>query len=134
MLENGKYAAWFKTANGQGTGIVVLTNGEIAGQDSVIAYSGFYEQDGDQFTATVRTRRYCEGQPSLFGTDEVELKLLGKSTGLMVVCSGTTEQAPGLVFQATLIRVQEAPSVLNAERPPIPPFDPLKMPRIRAGR
>jgi hypothetical protein len=131
MLENGRYAAWFETAHGQGTGVVVLTDGEITGQDTVIAYSGFYEQDGDLFTATVRIRRYCEGQPSLFGIDDVELRLRGKSTGKMAVCTGTTEQVPGLVFQATLIRAQEAPSDLKAERPPIPPFDALKMPKMR---
>jgi len=134
MLKNGKYAAWFKTPNGQGTGIVVLTNGEIAGQDSVIAYSGFYEQDGDEFTATVRIRRFCEGQPSVFGIDNVELRLCGKSTGSIAVCTGTTEQVPGLVFQATLIRAQEIPSGFGAARPLIPPFDPLKMPKIRGSR
>jgi hypothetical protein len=134
MLENGKYAAWFKTPNGQGTGIVFLTNGEIAGQDSVIAYSGFYEQDGDQFTATLRIRRFREGQPSLFGLDNVELRLCGESSGRIAVCTGTTEQVPGLVFQATLIRAQEMPSGLNAARPPIPPFDPLKMPKMRGSR
>jgi hypothetical protein len=131
MLENGRYAAWFKTPHGQGTGVVVLTNGEIAGQDSFIAYSGSYEQDGDLFTATVRIRRYCEGPPSLFGIDDVELRLRGKSTGMMAVCTGTTEQVPGLVFQATLIRAQEVPPGLKAERPPIPPFDALKMPKMR---
>jgi hypothetical protein len=36
-----------------------------------------------------------------------------------------------LAFQATLIRTQEVPSGVKAERPPIPPFDALKMPKMR---
>jgi hypothetical protein len=72
MVEDGKYAVWFKTALGQGTGVVTLAKGRITGGDTVIAYSGSCEQHGDHFTAIVRTRRYCAGQPSVFGIDEVE--------------------------------------------------------------
>ena len=129
MLENGKYAAWFKTPKAQGTGFVTLTNGQITGEDTVIAYSGSYEQDGSRFIAVVRTRRYCEGQPSVFGVDEVELKLEGRSTGAMVVCSGTTEQAPGLTFEATLIRSRDQLPERNS--PPIVPFDATKWPKVQ---
>jgi hypothetical protein len=129
MLENGRYAAWFKTPTGQGTGFVTLTNGQITGEDTVIAYSGSYELEGNRFIAVVQTRRYCEGQPSVFGVDEVELKLEGRSTGALVVCSGTTEHAPGLTFEATLIRSRDQLPERNS--PPIFPFDATKLPKVQ---
>lgn len=36
MLKDGTYAAWFKTALGQGTGIVHLAHGKIWGRDSAV--------------------------------------------------------------------------------------------------
>lgn len=133
MLEDGKYIAWFKTALAQGTGVVTLANGQITGEDTVIAYSGSYEQNGDGFTAVVRTRRYCEGQPSVFGVDEVELKLEGRSAGQMVVCKGTAEQAPGLIFEATLIRSRDqAPAKENTREGTA--FRSTKLPKLRGAR
>jgi hypothetical protein len=109
MLQDGEYAAWYKTPRGEGTGIVHLANGEITGGDSVLSYSGWYKVDEDRFTAVLTTRRHAAGQPSLFGIDEVELRLAGKSTGVTASCAGTATQAPELPFQATLIRVQTSP-------------------------
>jgi hypothetical protein len=135
MLENGRYSVWFKTSRAQGTGIVFLENGKITGQDTVIAYSGTYEQHGDNFTAVVRAWRYREGQPSVFGVDEVELKLVGRSTSTIVTCSGTTDQAPGVTFEATLIRSHDqSPSKPASGSPPIVPFDAAKFPKARGGR
>ena len=133
MVEDGKYVVWFKTAPGQGTGIVTLAKGRITGGDTVIAYSGSYEQNGDHFTAVVRTGRYCVGQPSVFGIDEVELKLEGRSTGQMVVCKGTAEQAPGLIFEATLIRSRDQVPAKEADRE-APAFRPTKLPKLRGAR
>ena len=133
MVEDGKYVVWFKTALGQGTGVVTLANGQITGGDTVIGYSGSCEQDGDHFTAVVRTRRYCEGQPSIFGIDVVELKLEGTSAGQMVVCKGTAEQAPGLTFEATLIRSRDQTPVQEDNRE-APAFHPTKLPKLRGAR
>jgi hypothetical protein len=107
MIQNGEYVAWFKTPAGEGTGIVYLANGDISGGDSVLSYSGCYEVDQDCFTATLCTRRHTAGHPSLFGIDEVEIKLTGQSKGTTAHCSGTAKQAPELPFHATLIRVQD---------------------------
>jgi hypothetical protein len=135
MLEDGKYVVWVRTALAQGTGIVMLTKGRITGEDTVIAYSGSYEQDGDHFTATVRTRRYGEGQPSVFGVDEVELQLEGRSAGQMVVCKGTAAQAPGLVFEATLIRSREqAPAIVASQPSPTPAVRITALPKFRGTR
>ncbi|MGY4373287.1 hypothetical protein ACVWZ3_000926 [Bradyrhizobium sp. i1.3.6] len=40
MLRDGKYAAWFRTPRGQGTGIVDLAEGRISGRDSFFTYGG----------------------------------------------------------------------------------------------
>jgi hypothetical protein len=116
MLRDGEYAAWFKTPRGEGTGIVFLANGKIAGGDSVLSYSGTYEVHEDRFTATLSTKRFAAGHPTLFGVDEIELKLTGHINGVTASCSGMAEQAPELPFHATLIRVQDQPLCTDRTR------------------
>jgi hypothetical protein len=113
MLQDGQYAAWFKTPRGEGTGILHLANGKISGGDSVLTYSGSYQVDEDRFTAVVSTRRHAAGQPALFGIDEVQIEVSGKSTGTTASCVGAAKQAPEMSFQATLIRVQ-TPSLASS--------------------
>jgi hypothetical protein len=103
MLRNGSYSAWFRTPQGEGTGIVVLNNGKLTGGDAVLAYTGTYFQNGDRFSASVRTRRHSPGQASIFGVDKLDLTLTGKSTPTTASCTGTAKQAPGLTFVATLV-------------------------------
>jgi hypothetical protein len=112
MLRDGRYAAWFRTSLGEGTGIVDLANGIVSGRDSMFSYSGSYEVEGDQFTAVVTTRRHAAGPPTVFGIDEVEVKLKGRSNGRMASCSGTAEQVPGVACEATLF--------LSEDQPPAP--------------
>lgn len=75
MLENGKYSTWFRTPLGEGTGVVLLRDGEITGGDTVLAYKGTYSQDGDAFTVDIATKRHTPGQSSVFGIDNVDLTL-----------------------------------------------------------
>jgi hypothetical protein len=105
MLVNGKYSAWFRTPLGEGTGIVVLQGGTVSGADTVIAYSGSYNQDGDDFIADISIKRHTPGQLSVFGIDDVEIALTGKSTGTVASCRGESRQAPGMTFEATLVRM-----------------------------
>lgn len=128
MLREGKYAAWFRTPHGQGTGIVHLAAGRISGSDSFFTYGGSYRFDDDQrFTAVLTTRRHAEGPSTLFGRDEVEVELSGVCSGAMATCSGTAREAPGVMFEATLIYSQDdAPAAdargavvkLNADKLP----------------
>ncbi|WGD50692.1 hypothetical protein QA641_34665 [Bradyrhizobium sp. CB1650] len=127
MLRDGKYAAWFRTARGQGTGIVHLTEGRISGSDSFFTYGGSYHVEENRFTAVLTTRRHAEGPPSVFGPDEVEVNLSGVCKGAMATCSGTAREAPDVKFEATLIYSQEDAPVadakcavvkLNADKPP----------------
>ncbi|QQO13582.1 hypothetical protein JJB99_29940 [Bradyrhizobium diazoefficiens] len=107
MLRDGKYAAWFRTPRGQGTGVVHLAEGRISGSDSFFTYGGSYRVDEQRFTAVLTTKRYAEGPPTLFGPDEVEVELSGLCSGAMATCSGTAREAPGVKFEATLIYSQE---------------------------
>jgi hypothetical protein len=108
MHRDGRYAVWFKTPRGEGTGIVHLANGRISGGDSFFTYSGSYEIDDDRFTAALTTTRHAAGPPDLFGLDEVEVELAGRFNGRLASCSGTAKQAPDLPFQATLIASEDA--------------------------
>ena len=63
--------------------------------------------DGSRFTATLTTHRHASGQPSVFGVDEVEIRLVGTAIGNFAFCSGELERVPGMLFEATLIPVQE---------------------------
>ena len=118
MVRDGSYVVWFRTPHGTGTGIVHLSEGRISGGDAFIAYTGSYEQDGDRFTATLSTKRHTAGQPTLFGVDEVELKLTGSSSETIAICSASADQMPGIAFEATLIldRQQE----VRAQQPTAP--------------
>jgi hypothetical protein len=129
MLENGNYSAWFRTPNGDGTGIVILFNGTIIGGDSFFEYSGWYEQSGDRLTAIVRTRRLCDGPPAVFGIDEVELKLEGRCQGQLGIFAGASEQAPCVSVEVTLMPRRDD---LSAAAEPIHqarPFDAAKLPK-----
>jgi hypothetical protein len=97
---------------GEGTGVIELNDGKVTGGDTGLAYTGSYVADGDKFTAFIATKRHTLGQPSIFGLgiDEVSLTLTGKSTPTTASCTGTAEQAPGLAFEAVLVRMADEPS------------------------
>ena len=48
-------------------------------------------------------------QPSVFGIgiDDVNLTLTGKSTPTTASCTGAAKQAPGVTFEAVLVRVAD---------------------------
>lgn len=108
MLKDGRYSVWFKTSTGGGTGVVALTHGKISGGDTVLSYTGHYEQTGDQFRAVVATERHSQGQPSVFGIDNVDIALIGRSNeGPTASCAGTVKQAPDVIFEVTLVRMAD---------------------------
>ena len=107
MLKDGKYSVWFRTPLAEGTGVVVLApNGRLSGGDTVLSYTGHWRTDGEQFEATVFTARHSPGQPSVFGVDDLDISLTGRSKGgVTASCKGTAKQAPGLMLDATLVRM-----------------------------
>jgi hypothetical protein len=111
MLRNGSYSAWFRTQRGEGTGIVELNDGKITGGDTVLTYTGSYVEDGDAFTALIATHRHSQGQPSVFGIDNVDLTLTGNSAATTTAsCTGTVRQIADMTFEAVLIRISDLPS------------------------
>ncbi|WP_407175391.1 hypothetical protein [Bradyrhizobium sp. STM 3562] len=128
MLTDGHYVAWFRTELGQGTGRVLLKDGKVFGGDTVISYSGSYQVEGTKFTAVLKTSRHAAGQSSVFGIDEVEIKLAGTAMGTFATCSGEVEQVPGMLFQVTLMPVRtEAERVERRYNPA--DFDPQRLPK-----
>jgi hypothetical protein len=115
MLRDGKYAAWFRTPRGQGTGVVDLIEGRISGRDSFFTYGGTYQVDQLRFTAVLTVKRHAEGNPSVFGPDEVEVALSGVCSGAVATCSGTAKEAPDVQFEATLIYSQEDAQASDAK-------------------
>ena len=115
MLRDGKYAAWFRTPRGQGTGLVDLIEGRISGRDSFFTYGGSYQVDQQRFTAVLTVKRHAEGNPSVFGPDEVEVNLTGACGGAVATCSGTAREAPEIKFEATLIYSQEDAPAADAK-------------------
>jgi hypothetical protein len=83
---------------------IALSKDSTAG-DTVSSYTGTYVQDGDKFAAAIAVKRHAQGLPSVFGIDNVDITLSGKSTPTTASCFGTANQAPGTTLQATLIRI-----------------------------
>jgi hypothetical protein len=106
MFREGTYAARFKTRAGEGTGVAHLNAGRISGGDSILTYSGCYDVDGDRITAVVRTRRHTRGHPSIFGIDEMTLRLTGKCSKTLIAFTGRADEVPETHFEATLMLSQ----------------------------
>ena len=128
MLTEGTYIAWFKTPAGEGTGIAHLRAGEITGGDSILAYCGTYSAEGDLFKAVIRTKRHTTGHSTIFGIDELTLRVEGKCNGHLARCHGHADEIPHVLFESTLIysrpedpRPQPASLDYHPERLPTPP-------------
>jgi hypothetical protein len=119
MLMDGTYAAWFNTPLGEGTGIVHLHDGVVTGGSDVLTYTGTYEKDGDRFQAVIRTKRYASGHLTLFGPDELTLRLVGECSTMFSRCTGRADEVPDLLFEALLIRSQPE----DAPKPRLSPTD-----------
>ncbi|MHC2439162.1 hypothetical protein ACVMB0_006537 [Bradyrhizobium sp. USDA 4451] len=135
MQRDGQYAAWFRTPNGEGTGIVRLANGKISGGDAMFTYGGSYQLDEDRFTAVLTTHRYADGPfTTVFGCDEVEARLTGTFNGNRAVCSGTAKEAPGVLFEATLFLQQHEPEPAPGPRTTTTRADVARLPKLTDRR
>ena len=130
MLNDGTYAAWYKTPLEQGTGIVHVADGQIWGRDSLMTYHGSCQVDGDRFTATVSTKRHTEGRATVFGVyDELTLNIVGTCPGKIATYTATAGQAPGVVLEGTLI-LTEKPVATPERTAQVPAFNPDKLPKL----
>jgi hypothetical protein len=128
MFKDGAYSAWYKSPLGEGTGTAQFVDGKLRGRDSILLYDGTYEADGDNLTVVMKTRRHSPGQASIFGVDEFEMKLAGTVLGKTVVCSGTSDVAPGVVVEVTLIPCKPEPT--DVEPPPVLKLDASRLPKL----
>ncbi|WP_166297510.1 hypothetical protein V5279_28010 [Bradyrhizobium sp. 26S5] len=129
MLKNGTYAAWFRTSLADGTGIVHVADGRLWGSDAIMLYSGTYEVDGERFSAVLTTRRHSDGHATVFGTDDLVVRLEGVFSGAIATCTGRADAVPDLAFEVTLIPSQD----VTPEPPPdlpLPKFDPSRLPKL----
>jgi hypothetical protein len=99
---------------------VHLAEGRISGGDSFFNYGGTYEIDGDRFTATLTTKRVADGPTTVFGIDEIELKLNGMVRGEIARCAGSSAQAPDVAFEAMLFLGQQQVELPQPPRPMSP--------------
>jgi hypothetical protein len=133
MVRDGTYTAWFRTAHDQGTATVHLAEGRIAGGDSFFNYSGSYEIEGDRFTATLTTKRVADGPTTVFGFDEVEVKLAGMFRGVIARCTGRSAQAPDVEFEAMLFLGEEQVEPPQAPRQ-MSPSNIARLPKATSDR
>ena len=132
MLKNGSYVAWFKTPSEPGTGVIHLLDGSITGGDSILSYSGTYEVRGDEFTAILNTTRHTKGHESVFGADNLTLRLKGKVVGRRIAkLIGTADEFPETPFEGTLIYSEQEQQTPERE---VPAFDPKKLPKSIQSR
>ncbi|WGS18717.1 MULTISPECIES: hypothetical protein [unclassified Bradyrhizobium] len=129
MLKDGTYAAWFKTPLGQGTGIAHVADGKIWGRDSIMSYSGSCEVDGDRFTAIITLKRHTEGHATVFGADDLTLRLEGTCSGNIGTYVATADQTPGVLLEGTLIYSEQQPSAPE-QAAPLPTFNPDRLPKL----
>jgi hypothetical protein len=107
VITVGKYSVWFRTPVGEGAGVVHFRpNGELSGGDPSFAYVGNWEQVGERFKAALSASRIAPGPPGVFGMDEIDITVTGRSNGgVSASCTGFAKQAPGLKLEVTLIRM-----------------------------
>jgi hypothetical protein len=108
-LRDGLYKVQFQTQIGSGAGVVHLLGGRMWGGDAGLFYTGTYRQSGDEFSGEVTTGRHTQtpGFASVFGRDNVHVKVRGRPNGDTVTLSGTSPEAPGVTFQAILTRIAD---------------------------
>jgi hypothetical protein len=105
----GFYSVSFITPLGEGSGIMLASNGVLRGGDTIIYYTGTYSVSGDVVSAKLATRRhsYVPGLVSVFGPDEVHMRLEGRRSGNEAKLSGVAREAPEFGLIVTLRRIDE---------------------------
>lgn len=106
-FENGLYVIRFGTPLGEGTGVAYLHDGQLRGGDSMMAYTGNYTENAGKVTATVQAFKHTNvpGMASVFGATDVVIELSGTASGTKADLIGTSPQAPGLSFHASLQQI-----------------------------
>lgn len=107
VITPGKYSVWFKTPVGEGAGVIEFgPDGKLSGGDSTFAYAGLWTQKGEHFKASLSARRVAPGPPGVFGLDEIDIVVSGRSSGsASTSCTGFAKQSPGIKLEVELVRL-----------------------------
>ena len=108
MIE-GLYAVRFATSLGDGSGVVVLENGNFRGGDSRMAYSGRYSVSGEMLSADIAVFTHTDNPKlaSAFGLDAFSLSLHGNFAADPPTLIGISPNVSSVDFRATLHRLEE---------------------------
>ena len=131
MLRDGTYAAWFKTAIGNGTGIAHFADGKVWGCDSIMNYHGTCRVDGERFTALLSTTRHTRGHATVFGADDLTLRLEGTCTDRIGRYVATADEIPGVLLEGLLILSEPSAGVSPQIATPAT-FRPDRLPKLPA--
>jgi hypothetical protein len=131
MLKDGTYAAWFRTPLGHGTGIAHLADGKIWGRDSIMTYSGSCHTDGDRFSAVMTLTRHSAGHATVFGADNLTLRLEGTCNDRIASYVATADEVPGVKLNGLLIWSEQPSSAPTTNATP-PTFRPDRLPKLPA--
>ena len=106
-ISPGTYTVQFKTPVGDGAGEVEFSpDGRLRGGDATFAYDGSWSQEGERFKAALSARRVVSGPPGVFGMDQVDIVVTGRSDGSPSIrCTGFARQTPGLKLEVVLTRL-----------------------------
>jgi hypothetical protein len=107
MIRDGHYSVWYKAAPGEGLGIVTLQDGRIVGGDTMVRYEGTYRREGDQFWASIKTKRWAPGRLPIFQIDELDISLSGRSNARIPTASGSVQQVPSARFEIILVPIAD---------------------------
>jgi T3SS negative regulator,GrlR len=109
LIASGRYSVWFKTAIGEGAGVVEFSSdGKLTGGDTTFSYSGNWAQEAERFKAALSAKRTRPGPPGVFGMDEIDIIVSGNSDGSAgLSCTGFAKQSPGLTLEVVLIRTAD---------------------------
>jgi hypothetical protein len=101
MPLTGFYKVSFSTPLGNGAGVAFLRDGKIWGGDSMMFYTGTFEESGEAISGHVKTGRHTQvpGMVSVFGAPSVDISLRGTVTENEISFRGNSPQAPS--FTAT---------------------------------
>ncbi|MFL6851724.1 MAG: hypothetical protein ACJ8EH_12825 [Sphingomicrobium sp.] len=109
-IPNGLYRVTFGTGQfGAGYGVAYLNDGQLHGGDTMMAYVGSYNSEGDSFTASVHVFKHSDvpGMTSTLGVNDAQLSVSGTVHGTSVTGTGTAPQAPpGVTLQVKLEKLQ----------------------------
>lgn len=108
-MRDGLYKVQFRTPLGLGNGVVYAKDGKMWGGDSGMYYVGSYTDEGGKLHATVAIDRHVSvpGTISVFGVDKATINLVGNVSGNTIAAEGSSPQAPGVRFSASLAHISD---------------------------